>query len=166
VKLVSPSDPILTQECQEFDFTNPPFDATAFAKELVEFMYSKNGIGLAANQVGVPYRIFAMKGSPLNIVCFNPRVVMPSSEEIVLEEGCLSHTNLFVKIKRPQHVRVRFETPNGVTETMQYTGMTARIFQHELEHLNGGVFFKRAKTFHLRQALNRKKIMDRRQKAA
>lgn len=164
MNLVSSNDELLTTACQEFDFENPPFDPIEFAKELVVFMHEKNGLGLAANQVGVPFRIFAIKAAP-NIVCYNPRIVMPSTETVVLEEGCLSHPNLFVKIKRPKHVRVRFQTPNGETETLQYTGMTARIFQHELEHLDGGVFYKGANQLHRQQAMNKKKILDRRQRA-
>jgi peptide deformylase len=111
-------------------------------------MYEYNGLGLAANQVGEPYRIFAMRGQPENFVCFNPRIVQPSEMEVVLEEGCLTYPGLLVKIKRPQHIRVRFQLPNGDTITKQFTGMTARVFQHEMDHLNGLVFFNRANRYH------------------
>jgi len=118
-------------------------------------MYENNGIGLAANQVGVPYRVFAMRGSPENFVCFNPRVVQPSESLISLEEGCLTFPGLTVKIKRPQHIRVRFQTPNGDTLTKQFTGMTARIFQHEIDHLDGIVFYNRANRVHRDTALEK-----------
>ena len=111
MNLVNANDPILTTRCNDFDFNNTPFDPIEFSKELVKFMYDSNGIGLAANQVGVPYRIFAMRGQPENFVCFNPRVVQPSEMQVVLEEGCLTYPNVFVKVKRPRHVRVRFDTP-------------------------------------------------------
>jgi peptide deformylase len=111
-------------------------------------MYEYNGLGLAANQVGEPYRIFAMRGQPENFVCFNPRIVQPSEMEVVLEEGCLTYPGLLVKIKRPQHIRVRFQLPNGDTITKQFTGMTARVFKHEMDHLNGLVFFNRANRYH------------------
>ena len=153
--LVNANDPILTTRCNNFDFNNTPFDPIEFSKELVKFMYDSNGIGLAANQVGVPYRIFAMRGQPENFVCFNPRIVQPSEMQVVLEEGCLTYPGLYVKIKRPQHIRVRFQTPNGDTLTKQFTGMTARIFQHELDHLDGIVFYNKANRFHREQAMKK-----------
>ena len=155
MKLVPPNDPVLTTPCQPFDFSNPPFDPIEFSKELVKFMYDNNGIGLAANQVGVPYRIFAMRGQPENFVCFNPKLVQPSEMTVELEEGCLTYKGLLVKITRPQHVRVRFTTPNNDVLTKQFTGMTARVFQHELDHLEGVVFYNRANRFHREQALKK-----------
>lgn len=149
------NDQYLNEICEEFDFSNPPFDAVDFAQNLVKFMYENNGLGVAANQVGNPYRIFAMRGSPENFVCFNPKIVKPSESQIVLEEGCLSYPGLVVKIKRPQHIRARFTTPNGDTITRQFTGMTARVFQHELDHLDGIKFYDRANKFHRDQAIRK-----------
>lgn len=155
MQLVKHDDPILTTPCQEFDFQNPPFDPIQFAKDLTKFMYDSNGIGLAANQVGVPYRVFAMRGQPENFVCYNPRLVQPSEMTIELEEGCLTYPGLLVKVTRPQHVRVRFTVPNGETMTKQFTGLTARTFQHELDHLNGVVFYNRANRYHRDTALRK-----------
>lgn len=155
MELVHHASEILTQPCKIFDFENPPFDPIEFSKDLVKTMYDNNGIGLAANQVGVPYRIFAMRAAPENFVCFNPRIVQPSEAEIVLEEACLTFKGLQVKVKRPQHVRVRFQTPNGETLTKQFTGISARIFQHELDHLDGIVFYNRANRYHREQAMKK-----------
>jgi peptide deformylase len=141
MNLVNKDDIILKTPTQKFDFVNPPFDPIEFAKNLIRIMYDNNGIGLAANQIGVPYSIFAMRASPENFVCFNPKIIDTSQTQIVLEEGCLTYPGIVVKIKRPQHIRVRFNTPNGDTLTKKFTGMTARIFQHEYEHLQGGRFF-------------------------
>lgn len=134
----------LTSETPPFDFNNPPFDSIEFAKDLVHTMYQYNGVGLAANQVGINYRIFAMRGTPENIVCFNPKIVGYSDELIDMEEACLSFPGLVVNVTRPRHVRARYQLPNGETVTKQYTGMTARIFQHELDHLNGILYYNRA----------------------
>ena len=153
MKLVEQNDPILTTVCQEFDFNNPPFDPIEFARDLVKFMYDNNGIGLAANQVGIPYRVFAMRGSPENYVCYNPKIVQESEQTIVLEEGCLTYPGLFVKVKRPQFLRVRFSTPNGDTRTETFTNMTARTFQHELDHLDGIIFYNKANKYHRDQAM-------------
>jgi len=155
MQLVDRNDPILTKKCDEFDFINPPFDPVEFSIELIKFMYDRNGVGLAANQVGIPYRVFALRGSPENFVCFNPKIVGVSEADVILEEGCLTFPGLYVKIKRAQHLRVRFTTPNGDTLTKQFTGMTARIFQHEMDHLDGIIFYNKANRFHREQALRK-----------
>lgn len=149
------NDKHLLERCKDFDFVFPPFDPIEFSKELVKTMYEKNGLGIAANQVGVPYRIFAMRGSPENFVIFNPKIVWESDKQVVLEEGCLSYPGLVVKIKRPEFVRVRFNTPNGETLTKQFIGMTARIFQHEYDHLEGNRFYDKANKFHRDQAMRK-----------
>lgn len=139
-EFVSPDDKILRKPTNKFDFSDPPFDPIEFSKNLVKFMYDNKGIGLAANQLGIPYSIFAMRGEPENFVCFNPKIVVTSEEKITLDEGCLTYPGIYAKIERPRHVRVRFQTPNGDTLTKKFTGMTARIFQHEMTHLEGKVF--------------------------
>lgn len=153
--LVKSNDPILTTVCQKFDFQNPPFEPVNFAKDLVKHMYEWNGLGLAANQVGVPYRIFAMRGQPENFVLINPRIVDVSTETVLLEEGCLTYIGLIVKIKRARHIKIRFQTPNGDTLTKQFTGMTARVAQHELDHLDGIVFYDKANRYHRDKAFKK-----------
>jgi peptide deformylase len=155
MELISHNDPVLTNVCDTFDFNNPPFDPITFSKDLIKFMYDNNGVGLAANQIGVPYRIFAMRGYPENFVCFNPRIVHSSEEVIVLDEGCLSYKNLIVKVKRPKKIKVRFSHPNGEVVTKDFDGLTARTFQHELDHLDGILFFNRANRFHKERALKK-----------
>jgi len=155
MELVKSDDIILKTTCKPFDFLNPPFDPVEFSQNLVKFMYEKNGLGLAANQVGISYRIFAMRAAPENFVCFNPKIVMPGTDQIVLEEGCLTFPGLLVKIKRSQHIKVRFQIPNGDTLTKQFTGLSARIFQHELDHLDGIIYYQKANKFHREQAMKR-----------
>jgi peptide deformylase len=148
MKLVEYNDPILTKACNVFDFSNPPFDPIEFSHELVKFMYDNNGLGLAANQVGVPYSVFAMRGNPDNFVCFNPKVISYSENYVSLEEGCLSRKGLIVKVKRPDSIRVRFNTPNGDVRTETFLGITARVFQHEMDHMNGELYFNKASRYH------------------
>lgn len=149
--LMDKNHSILKTELDKFDFQNPPTDPIQLAHDLAETMLSKGGIGISANQIGLPYRAFAMMAEKI-IVCFNPILLSASDEQIVLEEGCLSYPNLFVKIKRPQEIRVRYTEPNGNIITEKFSGMTARVFQHELDHLNGIVYTKRANLIHLEQA--------------
>ena len=163
-KLVDKDNEILTTELEKFDFTSPPTDPIQLAKDLAETMIAENGLGLAANQIGLPYRAFAIKAEQI-IVCFNPIIVDFSEEMIYLEEGCLSFPDLYVKIKRPRRIKVRYTQPNGEVVTRTYDGMTARIFQHELDHLDGIRYLDRANRIHLDQAKKNMKIAARRKNA-
>lgn len=156
LQLVPKDDPILKKKLEPFDWLNPQADPIEVAKDLTETMLSHNGLGLAANQVGLKFRVFVMKSSPI-ICAFNPIIVDRSEEQIYLDEGCLSYKNLFIKIKRPKAIRVRFAKPNGDVDTYKFEGMTARIFQHELDHLDGITFQTRATKYHLELARNKAK---------
>jgi peptide deformylase len=148
-------DPILRQRCDEFDFIDPPMDPVDFAQILVSTMYKHEGIGLAANQIGVPYRIFAMRTLPENLVLFNPKVLATSTDLVLLDEACLSYPKLVVKIKRPSTVRVRYTMPNGIVDTKVFGGLTARCILHEMEHLDGNLFYEKATYIHKDQAMRR-----------
>lgn len=155
MNLVKTNDPILTTVCDNFDFSNPPFDPIEFAQNLVRNMYEWNALGVAANQVGVSYRVFAMRGAPENFVCFNPKIVQPADQEVTLEESSITHPGLVVKVKRPQHIRVRFSTPNGDVRTETFTGMTARVFQQMYDQIDGVLYFNRASRYHRDIALDK-----------
>jgi len=154
MELIKPNNPILTTRCEEFDFTNPPFDPIEFAKDLVKTMRDLDGLGLAGNQVGNLYRVFAMRADP-NKVCYNPRIVWVSDEVILLEEGCLTFPGLYVKVKRPRHCKIRYTQPNGQTLTETFTGQTARVCFHEVDHLDGILFYNRATMYHRELALKK-----------
>lgn len=138
-KLVDKRDPIIRQVLEKFNFTNPPEDPVALAYKLCDTMIINNGIGLAANQIGLNYRVFAMRTEPLT-VCFNPLIVDRSTKQTILEEGCLTFPGFFVKVPRADIIKVRYTEPNGQTVTKKFAGMTARIFQHEMDHLDGKLF--------------------------
>lgn len=158
--LIESSDPILKEVLLPFDFVNAPVNPIDFSYDLVKSMKIERGLGLSANQLGFPYRVFCMETSPV-LVCYNPKIVNVSDEQIILEEGCLSFPNLFVKIKRPRSIRARFTYPNGQTVTMNFNDMTARIYQHEMDHLNGIIFYSRASIIERRRAFDHKKKLDR-----
>lgn len=138
-ELTEANDPLLREELEIFPFVNSPTDPIEFAYELVEHMLYYGGMGLAANQLGLPYRVFAIAAQPA-LVCYNPFIIDTSSEEIDLDEGCLTFPNVFFKVRRPKSIRIRYQRPNGEIVTETYVGMTARIMQHELDHLNGVLF--------------------------
>ena len=158
--LVDCKDPILKEATPTFDFQNPPTDPIELAHDLAQTLIQNNGIGLAAPQIGLPYRAFAMMGEKI-IVCFNPKIVDTSTEQLYLEEGCLSFPEFILKVKRPKKIKVRYTEPNGNVETKVFDGMTARVFQHELDHLDGIVYTSRANKIHLEQARKAKKKLQR-----
>jgi len=147
--LIPPSDPRLLMQIAPFmDDTLENFefeDRKALCKVMYDNMVKYGGLGLSANQVGLPYRMFVMGGHPqiedgkVRSV-FNPLINDVSPESVMLKEGCLSFPFLFLGIKRPKWVSVRYTNENSeeVEETLH--GMSARIFQHENEHMNGYVF--------------------------
>ncbi len=155
-QLISSYDKILKNPLEKFDFSNPPTDPIELVHDLAQTMLHYNGMGLAANQVGLPYRVFVIKSNPI-IACFNPIIVDETqTKKIYLEEGCLSYPGLFIKIKRPAKIKVRYTEPNGEVVTKVFSGITARVFLHELDHLNGINYTQKANRIHLEQA--RKKV--------
>lgn len=135
-QLVHYNDKVLHEPCKAFDFIFPQFDPVELAIDLTETMIANGGIGLSANQIGIDLKVCVIAAEQV-IAMFNPIIVDTSEEVIILEEGCLSFPGLDVRVKRPRHIKVRFTRPNGETVTEKYTGMTARVMQHEIAHLEG-----------------------------
>ncbi len=141
--LVESNHPLLHTKIEPFDFSNPEVDPLILANRLIVTMNNHNGLGLSANQCGLPYRVFVMRSEPTK-VCFNPKLLAESDEIMPLQEGCLSYPFLFVKIKRPSIIRVRYTDALGETHTERFVGMTARCFLHEYDHLEGINYLTRA----------------------
>ena len=78
------------------------------------------------------------------MVCFNPRIVKSYAEEVEMEEGCLSYPDLFLKIKRPDKIVVKYEDENKKTHKMKLEGLASRVFQHEYDHMEGIDFTQRS----------------------
>ena len=121
-------------------------DRHHLSKILIDNMIHHNGIGISANQIGIWERAFAMVRDLENneiIVCFNPRIIKSYSEEVEMEEGCLSYPELFLKIKRPDKIIVKYEDENKKTHKMKLQGLASRVFQHEYDHMEGIDFTQR-----------------------
>lgn len=147
-----PND-VLTTSTIPFDFSNPPTNPHDLVHEMLTTMINSKGIGLSANQLGLPYRVFVMRGDEYNFACFNPKIVSKSDETNTMEEGCLSFPGLIVKVPRANTVRLRFQTQSGGTDTKTFDGLSARVVQHEMDHLNGELFFNKAHRYHREKAL-------------
>lgn len=156
MSIVKFPDPILLTPTAPFDFSNPPVDPHNLVQDMLKTMVDNNGVGLSANQVGLPYKVFVMRGVDFNYACFNPKIVSYGDQQLLMEEGCLSYPGLIIKIKRPTEVRLRFQTASGGIDTKTFNGLTARIVQHEMDHLDGVAFYNRATRFHRDQAMRRR----------
>ena len=130
---------------EDWSFENPKKDTKEFAKELIDAMWKNSGLGISANQIGYSYRAFAMRGETKkdSIVCFNPEIKDFSPEMNTMEEGCLSLPDVFARVVRPAHVAISYLDKDGKEEGQLASGMTARVFQHELDHLDGILFVDR-----------------------
>lgn len=149
--LVDKNDPILREEMPKFDATNPMMDPIELAHILAQSVLHHNGLGLSAPQIGIRANACVIKASPM-IVMLNPQIVGESDQEAYDVEGCLSFPNMIIKIKRPSVIRVRYMQPNYEMKTERFEGLTARIIQHEVDHLEGILFQDRATEYHLEQA--------------
>ena len=118
--------------------------------QMIEAMYKNQGIGLAAPQVGISKRVIIVESSPnprqnprKPLAFMNPEIIKKSKKQTVEEEGCLSLPGIFLLIKRTEKVEVRCQTLDGNKVTIQAKGLAARIFQHEIDHLNGKLIIHR-----------------------
>jgi peptide deformylase len=141
-----------------FDFDNPLMDPKVLEKEMLEFMYARDGIGLAANQVGIKARVFVMghKDNPESGMAFFNPIVVANTEKIEdMEEGCLSFPGVYVKIKRPSAIKARWQNSSGEWEEGEFDGYNCKCFLHEFDHLEGITYQDRVST--LKWALAAKK---------
>ena len=143
LKIVNCMDSVLRKKCLTVE--NIDENLMTLSDDMIETMYSASGLGLAANQVGVPSNFFVIdvgvekeKRDPVTII--NP-VITTSEEEILGEEGCLSIPEVFAEVKRSQHVEVKGYDLKGNELRYEAEGYLARAFQHEIDHLNGVLFW-------------------------
>ncbi len=136
-------DPVLSAKTQDVACIT---DAERkLVRDMIDTMYAENGVGLAANQVGIPKQIFVASADQVRgkeLVFFNPSIV--KKEGTIKEfEGCLSVPEFYEPVKRFKRVWMRAMTLDGKTVEVKGEGLLARIFQHEIDHLNGILFIDR-----------------------
>jgi peptide deformylase len=123
-------------------------DLERFETDMIKLMLDEKGMGLAANQIGITKRFFAIGHESFDTfqkhaIIWNPQVIDASEEKVIDVEGCLSFKGIFVKVERPKTVEVQYETTQGKTRFAKLDGMESKCFQHELDHLEGITFNKR-----------------------
>ena len=123
-------------------------DLEKFEDDMIKLMLDEKGMGLAANQIGITKRFFAIGHESFDTfqkhaIIWNPQVINASEELVTDVEGCLSFKDIFVKVERPRIIEVQYETTQGKTRFAKLDGMESKCFQHELDHLDGITFNKR-----------------------
>lgn len=139
-------DPILKQTAQPVG----TIDAATRAQmdKMLETMYAAQGIGLAANQVGLLNRVVVMdiaqreddKASRAPIFMVNPQIIWESEEPSIWDEGCLSIPGQYAEIERPKTIRVKFLNYDGKESEQEFSDLGSHCVQHEIDHLNGTLF--------------------------
>jgi peptide deformylase len=153
--LVEEKDPILKQKVPEFDFESN-INAKELVGRLTETLKVHRAYGIAAPQCGLPYRVFIIGAEDEYITMFNPEIVSFSEETSLLDEGCLSFPFMILNIIRPKTVTVSFQDDSGIDKQLTLSGISARIVQHELDHLNGITFDTVVKPLALKMGLKKR----------
>lgn len=160
--IVAYGDPVLRQRAEPISPDYPALEQVI--SDMFETMYNASGVGLAAPQIGLSIRIFVVDGSPMDPreeiaepemdgfkgVFINPRKVEENEKPWPFEEGCLSIPGLRENVNRPNRLVLNYYDEHWNQHTNVFTGMRARILQHEYDHLEGVLFTDYASSFRKR----------------
>jgi len=138
--------------------------AAAVATEMVEVAKRYDAVSLSSNQLGYDAAMFIIRNWESYSVYLNPKIVYESSEMALGTETDISFPGLSVKITRPFKIRVRYNDITGAVQTANLEGGTARLFQHEMTHINGTYFWDDANFFNRNKALKDWKNIERKLK--
>ena len=162
--LLHESDPILKKEPLTWIFDPPQADPDLMYSIMLENMVAHKGLGLSANQIGMPVKVFAMRVTETDaIVCFNPKIITESDEMTRMKEGCLSFPQLFLNISRPERILVEYQNAAGEEIKANFEGLAARIFHHEMDHMEGKTFLDGVSKILLQSARRKQRIALRKQ---
>jgi peptide deformylase len=129
--LMNPGDPV-----ENFDD-----DLKSLVQDMFDTMYDAEGVGLAAQQLGVPLRLFVMDCQGIKLVAANPEIISTDGEQTG-EEGCLSVGKVHADLKRPESAVLRAQDLSGQTFEREASGLAARCFLHETDHCDGILFIR------------------------
>ena len=143
LKLIPNTHPILHERVKP---CSKNLDRREMSRILKENMIHYEGVGLSANQIGIGERVFIMMlnmETEETITCFNPRIIKRYDDNVWCEEGCLSFPDEIINVKRPDRIVVKYEDEDKKDHKIKLSGMAARVFLHEFDHLEGIVFTER-----------------------
>jgi peptide deformylase len=152
LSLFDDNHPMLSKPIPEYVLPLPNPNMNILINRLKKTMKQFSGLGLSANQCGVFERVFVIGTEHFQFACINPKIIDQSAEMIKDNEGCLSYPALYLKIERPSWIMASFYNERGERVEMKMEGLTARCFQHELDHMNGVRFIEHVGPVSLRLA--------------
>ena len=163
-ELVLEDDPILQKRAVPFDFDNPQEDSKKLKEELFEAMVKYDGIGLSACQIGVDLKVFVMRFNGDAIVCFNPRITHYSEETSYISEGCLTFPGLYFPVTRSYGINCTYATEEGKMVSASFVEISAKVFQHEYDHMLGKLYLEYASNYMIKNARRKQKLWERKRK--
>ncbi|MDZ4757672.1 MAG: peptide deformylase [Bacteroidota bacterium] len=161
-------EPALRSETIEIQRSFPHLED--IIKNMWDTMYHTNGVGLAAPQVGISIRLFVVDSTEMykeededpskgiKKVFINPSIINESGQEWEYEEGCLSIPGIREFVSRKSNIKIRYYDEHFDTHTDEYDGLTARVIQHEFDHLEAILFVDKISS--LKRQLNRNKLLQ------
>lgn len=167
MKLIKHPNPVLKQSAMPWQFTSEDDfkQAAQTEQDMISLMKASNGIGLAAQQVGLLKRVFVMRtkdGREFGV--FNPAIIEVNNERELGEEGCLSFPDLWLKVERSKSLIAKYLDNMGQERIIQLEGLDARCFLHELDHLDGVCFTDGLSPLKLSMAIKKQRKLNGRTK--
>jgi peptide deformylase len=171
--IVAYGNPVLRTKCEDINRDYPGLDK--LIADMWETMYASNGVGLAAPQINKAIRLFVVDSAQMfeasedtaeefddapgiKEVFINPQILQLDGEEWDYEEGCLSIPKIREDVSRPELVTIKYFNENFEEKTVTYSGLSARIIQHEYDHIEGKLFIDYLKP--LKRKLLKSKLDD------
>lgn len=164
--IIAYGDPVLRQRTKEIDKNYPELDV--LIKNMFETMYAAYGVGIAAPQIGLPIRLFVIDGEPygedepimknFKKVFINPQIIDETGDLWSYNEGCLSIPDIREDISRKEEIKIVYFDENWVEHEETFTGLAARVIQHEYDHIEGILFTDKLSP--LKKALIKGKLND------
>ena len=155
LKLIPEDNEVLREVAEPWDWEKDG-DPSELVKAMSKLMVLHNGIGLAAPQCGISKRIFVMGNSDHLVACINPEIIS-GNERVRDQEGCLSFPDLWMYVERYKDISVEYYTVAGERVQQEFIGLIARVYQHELDHLNSICFDDRVGKLVLERAKEKRK---------
>ena len=155
IKLVAEDSEVLREVADYWDWETDG-DPSELVKAMSKLMVLHGGIGLAAPQCGIAKRIFVMGNSDHLVACINPEIIS-GSERVREQEGCLSFPDLWMYVERYKDISVEYYNVAGERVQQEFIGLMARVYQHELDHLNSICFDDRVGKLVLERAKEKRK---------
>lgn len=144
LKIITNPNPILREKSQVVSNVFNT-EIQELVSQMIETMLAKDGVGLAAPQIGKNICLTVINHKDNVLVIFNPQITKKSWLKEWDEEGCLSVPGKFGEVKRHRKMKINFTDKEGQKQVLEAKGLLARVIQHEIDHLNGILFIDKAK---------------------